>query len=244
MDVESKTNLQSHSLAQENAASESSMPQSGNVENPTKDSMSGVNAVADSLIAQNTQTAPSAELTSQTESSVGDNDIIYMLRAMHMSHIHLNVMADQKANILMGIIGIVFTVLVTKLLGTQTLSVSLAFVVFGLVELVAFAMALLVVMPKVLGKMRSPDSIEDMPNPFFFHFYTRFDESTYISYMMETVKDNDAVRYSFYRDIYQLGCVLKRKYRLLKYAYVTSFTGLLLLFLLSSKYLLSSLSFV
>ncbi len=161
--------------------------------------------------------------------------IIDLLNAVHRSHLRLNAMADQKANILMGIIGIMFTVVLTKLTNTESYAthVQLILIVFISLELIAFSSSLMVIAPKFHGKF-AIKNIEEMPNPFFFGFYTNFTEEDYVAHMLNSIEDNEKAKALFLKDIYQMGKILKRKYKQLRRAYLFAFLGVatsLLLFI-------------
>ena len=73
-----------------------------------------------------------------------------------------------------------------------------------------------------------------MPNPFFFGFYTNFTEEDYVAHMLNTIEDNEKAKALFLKDIYQMGNILKRKYKQLRRAYLFAFLGVatsLLLFI-------------
>ena len=99
---------------------------------------------------------------------------------------------------------------------------------FILIEVAALLPALLVIMPTTKGRLLSPE-IENMPNPFFFGFFTRFSEDNYLEYLSGRLKADDSARYFLARDLYQTGCVAGKKYKLLKYAYTLAVTGVVLL---------------
>jgi hypothetical protein len=92
--------------------------------------------------------AVSDDVSSREHLTVKPNTggVIDLLNAVHRSHLRLNVMADQKANILMGIIGIMFTVVLTKLMSSESYSVhlQLILIVFIALELIAFSASLMV----------------------------------------------------------------------------------------------------
>jgi len=166
---------------------------------------------------------------------VNSNEVVKLLQAMHHSHLRLNAMADQKANILMGIIGIMFTVVLTKLTNAESYDThfQIILVVFISLELIAFSASLLVIAPKFHGSF-SIKNLDAMPNPFFFGFYTKFNENDYVNHMMALIKDDESAKTYFYKDIYQMGKVLTQKYKQLRRAYFFAFLGVavsILLFL-------------
>ncbi|PHR98902.1 MAG: hypothetical protein COA68_09720 [Oceanobacter sp.] len=182
--------------------------------------------------------AASDDVSSREHLTVKPNTggVIDLLNAVHRSHLRLNVMADQKANILMGIIGIMFTVVLTKLMSSESYSVhlQLILIVFIALELIAFSASLMVIAPKFHGRF-AIKNIEAMPNPFFFGFYTNFKEEDYVAHMLGSIDDNEKAKALFLKDIYQMGKILKRKYKQLRRAYLFAFLGVaisLVLFIL------------
>ena len=58
-----------------------------------------------------------------------------------------------------------------------------------------------------------------MGNSFYFGMFTQLDQGTYVDYMLTNLKQNKEARRMMLVDVYQIGCVLKRKYRLLRFSY-------------------------
>lgn len=156
------------------------------------------------------------------------NEVIYTLRTAHQSQTQLNLMADQKANILVGTIVIVLTFLFTRLpqhyLADQT-SV-LLIVIFTLLEVIAVLLGIMVIKPRTRW-LNLDVKIEDMPNPLFFGFFTRFKEQEYVDHMQQVLTHNLTARELLLKDLYQIGLVLKRKFTLLKFAYNFAAMGVL-----------------
>jgi hypothetical protein len=73
-----------------------------------------------------------------------------------------------------------------------------------------------------------PVASEEMANPLFFGGFTNFTEAEYVTFLSEQLTDDRAARLLLIKDLYSMGVVLKRKYRLLKYAY--SFAALSVVF--------------
>jgi hypothetical protein len=158
-----------------------------------------------------------------------DHDIIYALRTAHQNQTQLNLMADQKANIIVGTIVIFLTFLFTRYRDADISDqrVLLVLGVIVLFELLALLMGILVIRPRAKWATQS-HTVETMPNPLFFGFFTAFKQQEFIDYMQQILTDNSAARELLLKDIYQIGQVLKRKYRLLKYAYNFAATGILI----------------
>ncbi len=160
-------------------------------------------------------------------------DGVFVLRTVNQNQMQLIVLADQKANILIGVVAVIFTILFTKseqLLNAKELFM-LPFFSFSMMEVVALLLAFLVITPKTRSQYR-PDSIQNTMNPLYFGCFTQFDEDDYVAYLSAEVKDDSAIKELLIRDIYHLGVVLKKKYTLLKYAYVFAVSGAMLPFVM------------
>lgn len=169
-------------------------------------------------------------MDSKSPASAKDqHDIIYALRTAHQNQTQLNIMADQKANIIIGTIVIFLTFLVTRynfadfanLREVLLVTVAISF------EIIALILGIMVIQPR--GRWSNHKlSIDDMPNPLFFGFFTRFSEQEYVDFMLNKLNDNSSARELLLKDYYQIGLVLKRKFSLLKYTYHFAFGGILL----------------
>jgi hypothetical protein len=159
-----------------------------------------------------------------------DQDVIHALRTVHQYQMQLIIHADQKANILLGIVAVTSTILITNADFLSELSTGLLvpFAGFLLMEGLAILLALLVVLPKNAEPLKAI-KIEDMPNPAFFGFFTQFAEEEYVAFLSSRVNDNRSARTLLITDLYQIGVVLARKYSRLKSAYITAATGFVFL---------------
>ena len=162
-----------------------------------------------------------------------NHDVIYALRTAHQSQSQLNVMADQKANILVGTIAIFLTFLFTRL-GTNQVpdqaQDNLILIALGIVislELIAMILGIMVIKPRTRW-MNHSLKIDQMPNPLFFGFFSVYSEKEYVEYMKNKLVDNDTARELLLIDLYQVGQVLKRKFTLLKFAYTFATAGIII----------------
>lgn len=165
------------------------------------------------------------QLTNKVAQS--DRDVIYLLRSVHQQQVQMNMLADQKANILVATIGVLFSLIVTRLLSqdqvlglTQWLPLS----ILAVAALMAFALGIYVLMPRVVTGGKSKP-VGEYPNPFFFGFFTQVDEKTFTDFVANEAGNDQTARYYLSRDIYHVGQVLRRKYSILRKAYLTIFVG-------------------
>ena len=138
-------------------------------------------------------------------------------------------MADQKANILIGTLVLMFTIVFTRLLTLAEISnnIILPLAVFIVLELVPIILTTLVLIPRNISGLKNI-AIENMPNPMFFGFFTCFTEQEYCDYIAENLSDNDCAQNFLVKDIYQIGVILKRKYFLLRMAYLFAMIGFII----------------
>ncbi len=155
-----------------------------------------------------------------------DRDVIQTLRTAHQNQTQLNLMADQKANILIGTLVLMFTVVFTRLLTLSDYNkqIIIPLAVFIVLELIPIILTTLVLIPKNIRKLKGV-SIEKMPNPLFFGSFTSFSEIEYTNFIKQNLRDNQSAQQFLVKDIYQIGLVLKRKYYLLKLAYLFAIMG-------------------
>lgn len=156
-----------------------------------------------------------------------NNEGIYVLRTTQQNQVQLNLMADQKANIIIGVSLIFFTIAQRQLVdGLSENSLLLVpIVMLAVTMLASFFLAVLVVAPRFRPLCRR--SARDLPNPLFFGYFPGSPEDDYIEFMQGQLDDLDRLREMFIRDIYQTGAVLRRKYRFLRFAYLFLATGVL-----------------
>jgi hypothetical protein len=164
----------------------------------------------------------------QPDTAKPSHDVIQTLRTAHQNQTQLNLMADQKANILIGTLVLVFTVVITRFLSlAETAGHALMpLLVFMIMELIPLVLTVMVLIPKNVTD-RPVKDISELKNPLFFGMFTQFSEAEYQHYLNRILTDNEAARNLLIRDIYQLGQVLRRKYRLLRLAYLFAMLGVL-----------------
>jgi len=163
----------------------------------------------------------------KTEQGFNGNEPIYVLRTTQQNQVQLNLMADQKANIIIGISLIFFTIahrqFVAGIGENPLLIIPLLMLIVTMLS--SFVFAILVVAPRI--KALRPCSPEDLPNPLFFGFFPAVSEDEFVDFFSHRFRDLEQVRETFLRDIYQTGTVLRRKYRFLRFAYILFSTGVL-----------------
>jgi hypothetical protein len=166
-----------------------------------------------------------------TPNQVSDHDVIYTIRTVYQNQVHLIALADQKANILIGIVSIVFSILFSsnKLISDNlNLWLSIPFFGFIILEMIATLLALLVILPRQISRTKKR-SIKDVDNPIFFGNFKQFRREDVVDFLLENMNNDYTARSILISDLYQMGIVLKDKYTLLKYAYIFAVAGVFLL---------------
>ena len=154
-----------------------------------------------------------------------------MLRLTSENHLKLSSMADGKANILISVNAIIISVILTVLLRRLEVDTYLIFptVFFLIFSLVTIVIAIMATRPKVSGGQFSKEDILNKKTNLL--FFGNFHKATLQEYewgMGEMMKDQDYLYGTLVRDIYFLGVVLGKKYRLLRLAYIVFMVGIII----------------
>lgn len=153
------------------------------------------------------------------------NSAIYLLRTVQQHHVNLSNMADTKANILVGVCAVIFTLLIGQIKKDGlTLPVGLLFTS----TLLAALSAIIAVMPSAEGPAPGTRGF----NPLFFGSFGSLTREQYCREMEKVLRDDPGVYTAMALDIYGIGSVLyRKKYRFLSYSYRIFLGGLILAFL-------------
>jgi len=154
-----------------------------------------------------------------------------MLRLTSQNHLKLSDMADSKANILISvnaiIISIVLGVLARKLQEETYLKIpTLIFLASAVITIV---LSILATRPKLSEGKFTPEDIEAKKTNLL--FFGNFHKATYQEYdtaMRKMMVDTDYLYGSLVKDIYYLGVILGRKYRLIRLAYNVFMIGIVI----------------
>ncbi len=160
-----------------------------------------------------------------------DRGIETMFRTTSKNHLDLSGMADNKANIMISvntiILSVVVSILIRKLNEYPNLIVPT--IILVVVCLATIVLSILATRPNVSsGKFTDEDVLNKKTNLLFFGNFHKMDLKSYEWGMREMMKDGDYLYNSLTRDIYFLGIVLGKKYKLLRAAYTTFMIGFVL----------------
>ncbi len=145
-----------------------------------------------------------------------------MFRTSYRTHLDLSQMADNKANIMISINGIIISVVIAsvspKIDSNPWLLVPTTVLLVGCVTSLVFAV--LSARPRVTSHIVTLDDVRsNRANILFFGNFVNMNEDDYLNGMASLLGDAESLYTSMMRDLYSLGGVLARKYRLLRTAY-------------------------
>ncbi len=154
-----------------------------------------------------------------------------MFRLTSKNHIELSAIADNKANIMISINSIILSVMVTVLIRKleEYPHLIIPSVLLTVVCLLTIVFAVLATRPNITkGRFTDEEVVGRQTNLLFFGNFHNMELEKYEWAMMEMLKDGDYLYSSLIRDIYFLGLVLGKKYRLLRMSYTIFMFGFVL----------------
>jgi predicted metal-dependent HD superfamily phosphohydrolase len=154
-----------------------------------------------------------------------------MFRVTLNNHTRLSEIADSKANILLSVNAIIISIALTSLIpkfgnpGSSHLIIpTLIMTVFSVVSIV---FAILSTRPKVTTGTFTRQDIEDKKvNLLFFGNFYKVPLEEYEWAMNEMMRDREYLYSTLIKDLYYLGVVLDRKYKLLRITYNIFMVGI------------------
>lgn len=160
-----------------------------------------------------------------------DRGIETMFRTTSKNHLELSAMADNKANIMISvntiILSVVVSVLIRKL--NEYPNLVIPTIILVVVCLIAIVLAILATRPNVSsGVFTDDDVLGRKTNLLFFGNFHKMKLDRYDWAMKEMMKDGEYLYGSMIKDIYFLGVVLGKKYKLLRLCYTTFMIGFVL----------------
>ena len=149
------------------------------------------------------------------------------------NHTRLSGIADSKANILLSvnaiIISIALSTLIPKLDSARNAHLVIPTFIMLMSSVVTIIFAILSTRPKVTKGVFSRADIEDKKvNLLFFGNFYKMPIEEYEWAMNEMLKDRDYLYSTMIKDLYYLGLVLEKKYRLLRIAYNLFMIGIII----------------
>jgi hypothetical protein len=160
-----------------------------------------------------------------------DTGVSSFFRVLSNNLNHQNMLADNKANIMIYINMVVLSLVIGSSARNteywQNLFVPI--IMFVLTSLLAVVFAVLATRPNFVKGIVTQDDLDNKKsNLFFFGNFTSLTAQDFEDTMLTILKDDDYLYRSLLGDFYGQGIVLRRKYRLLKYSYNIFLIGLVL----------------
>lgn len=181
---------------------------------------------------ENTSPIPKEKNKKQKESKT-ERGIETMFRTTLNNHNNLSGLVDNKANILLSVNAIIISVSLTTIIpkldnpsNSHLITPTLILVVSSVI---AITFAILATRPSVTkGSFTREEVNEKKINLLFFGNFYKMSYDDYNWAMNELMKDKEYLYNSMIKDLYHLGIVLEKKYRLLRIAYTIFMFGIIL----------------
>lgn len=177
-----------------------------------------------------TPTEPKKKKKKKRDGTPGsDRGIETMFRMVYQTHLELSALADTKANIMISINGIMISVIIASIGSNLARSPWLAIPVGVLLTgcLISLVFSVLAARPRVGSDVVPLEALRSrQANILFFGNFVHMPEADFLDGIRTLMGQTDELYRTMARDIYSLGGVLSRKYRLLRVAYHTFMIGL------------------
>jgi predicted metal-dependent HD superfamily phosphohydrolase len=165
-----------------------------------------------------------------------DRGVDTLFRITLSNHTRLSGIADSKANILLSVNAIIISValstIVPKLDSPSNAHLVIPTFVLLMFSVISIVFAILSTRPKVTSGTFTRKDIEDRKvNLLFFGNFYKMPLDEYEWAVNEMMKDNTYLYNSMIKDLYFLGIVLERKYKLLRITYNIFMFGIIISFL-------------
>jgi predicted metal-dependent HD superfamily phosphohydrolase len=156
-----------------------------------------------------------------------------MFRVTLKNHITLSDIADTKANILLSvnaiIISLVLSNLLSKLDNPSNSYLIIPTVIFVLFTITSMILSVFATRPNVTsGKFTKEDVANKKVNLLFFGNFHKMSLPDFEWAMGEMMQDRDYLYSSMKKDLYFLGLVLNRKYKILRLTYTVFIVGIVI----------------
>ncbi len=169
----------------------------------------------------------------KSKAKLPERGIETMFRVTLKNHITLSNIADTKANILLSvnaiIVSLVLSNLVSKLDNPSNSYLILPTVIFVLFTVASIVLSVLATRPNVTsGKFTKDDVANKKVNLLFFGNFHKMSLDDFEWAMGEMMKDRDYLYSSMKKDLYFLGKVLDKKYKILRTTYFVFIVGIII----------------
>jgi len=179
------------------------------------------------------QKAKSEELSLKKKKAIlPERGVETMFRVTLKNHITLSDIADTKANILLSvnaiIVSLVLSNLVSKLDNASNKHLIWPTVIFVIFTIASMILSVLATRPNVTsGKFNKEDVENKKVNLLFFGNFHKMSLPDFEWAMGQMMQDRDYLYSSMKKDLYFLGLVLDRKYKILRLTYSVFMIGII-----------------
>ncbi|MFQ5571770.1 MAG: Pycsar system effector family protein [Rhodothermales bacterium] len=145
-----------------------------------------------------------------------------MFRTSYRVNMDLSALADTKSNIMISINGIIISIILASISPKIDTNAWLLFptTVLLLGCLLSMVYAVLAARPRVNSSLITLEDVRrNRANILFFGNFVSLTRDDYIQGMTELLQDTDRLYHNMIVDIYGLGSVLQKKFRLLRFSY-------------------------
>jgi len=175
--------------------------------------------------------AKKEQLKAKYKGESPDRGVQTLFRVTLKNHLTLSDIADTKANILLSVNAIIISVALSNLIpkldnpsNTYLIYPTTIFIIFSVVSMV---MAVVATRPNITsGEFTKQDVTDKKVNLLFFGNFYKMKLADYEWAIQELVKDKDYIYSSLTKDLYFLGLVLNRKYKILRWTYTIFMIGI------------------
>lgn len=156
-----------------------------------------------------------------------------LFRVTQQNHLKLSDIADTKANILLSvnaiIISLILSNLIPKLDSPKNAYLVIPAAIFVIFSVTSMIMSILATRPNVTSGEFTKEDVENKKvNLLFFGNFHKMKLQDYEWAIQELIKDQDYIYNSLTKDLYFLGLVLNKKYKLLRWTYTIFMIGMVL----------------
>ncbi|PSR56158.1 metal-dependent phosphohydrolase [Adhaeribacter arboris] len=190
------------------------------------------------ILVESTKKEKKAEKKKRKTFAQPKRGIETMFQSTYSNHMNLSSIADNKANMMISLNAIIMSVIITYLgaktsvIGTEFTRNPILMIPVGILLLTTLGSVVSAIMsaqPEVTSFNIKPNKVQSKKiNLLFFGNFTKLPLEDFQAGMYEIMREKDALYTNMITDIYYLGDVLAKKYRLLRISYTIFMIGLIL----------------
>ncbi|MCB0383376.1 MAG: HD domain-containing protein [Psychroserpens sp.] len=172
-----------------------------------------------------------AKYKAQYKNESPERGVQTFYRVALRNHIKLSDIADTKANILLSVNAIIISVVLANLISKLDTNPYLTWptLIFTLFSVISMVMSIIATRPNVTsGQFTKEDVKNQKVNLSFFGNFHKMELEEYEWAIQELVNDKDYIYKALTKDLYFLGKVLERKYRILRITYTVFMIGIII----------------